>query len=74
MNILKFATNIILTAKCVSKVHHDHQYTEEDEKKVDEELEELEKQVKAVSITMFWLSFNAHILLRYVHFRFFNNP
>lgn len=31
------------------KVHGDHQFTVEDEKKIDEEIEELERKIKAVS-------------------------
>ena len=31
------------------KVHGDHQYTVEDEKKIDQEIEELERKIKAVS-------------------------
>ena len=31
-------------------MHHDHAYTEEDEKKIDQEIEELERKIKAVSL------------------------
>ena len=31
------------------KVHRDHQFTEEDQRKIDKELEELQRKIKAVS-------------------------
>ena len=34
---------------CSGQVHHDKLYTVEDEKKVDKEIEELERKIKAVS-------------------------
>lgn len=43
-NIFKIPANILLPE---DKVHWNHQYTEEDEKRVDKELEELEKKIKA---------------------------
>ncbi|XP_078379450.1 protein MIS12 homolog [Oculina patagonica] len=43
-NIFKIPANILLPE---DKVHHDHQYTVEDEKEIDKELEELERKIKA---------------------------
>lgn len=43
-NIFKIPANILLPE---DKVHHEHQYTAEDKKQIDEELKELERKIKA---------------------------
>ena len=50
---------------CSLKVHGDHQYTVEDEKKIDEEIEELERKIKAVSSEKLQL-FNYHPKLAFL--------